>query len=247
MVQRHLRLGAWLAVAALGFGSWASSALSLDDHQPLVDVVLDPGHSVVDVGAVGGGWAEYRLTLEVARQVQALLEADGLTVRLTRVDHAPLSSFRHPDPIERIRLEQEARIAAGGPTRAYVSLHFNAHPASWLRGTETYFNPERAALSLEEDQRLAAAIQRHVVAALSEAGYETIDRGVKSDLLAGKPYGHFFSLRGDAPSALLEALFLSNPTEAEWAARESVRGAIARGCAQGILEYLADLRASEAA
>ena len=46
---------------------------------------------------------------------------------------------RHrPDPGR-----QDARIAAAGPSRVYVSLHFNGGPAS-LRGTETYYNPERA-------------------------------------------------------------------------------------------------------
>jgi N-acetylmuramoyl-L-alanine amidase len=89
------------------------------------------------------------------------------------------------------------------------------------------------------DEALAAAIQARVVATLAEAGYTTLDRGVKSDLAAGKPYGHFFGLRGPMPSALLEALFLTSPDEAALLNDETVREAIARGCAQGILEYLA--------
>jgi N-acetylmuramoyl-L-alanine amidase len=62
---------------------------------------------------------------------------------------------------------------------------------------------------------------------------------VKNDLAAGKPYGHFFSLRGPEPSALVEALFLSNPTEAALLRGDDVRDAIAAGVTQGILEYLA--------
>src|SRR5690348_17756712 len=51
---------------------------------------------------------------------------------------------------------------------------------------------------------LADALQRHVLAELRATGYDALDRGVKEDLAAGKPYGHFFSLRGPMPSALVE-------------------------------------------
>jgi N-acetylmuramoyl-L-alanine amidase len=83
---------------------------------------------------------------------------------------------------------------------------------------------------------LADALQRNVVAAL---GYASVDRGVRSDLLAGKPYGHFFSLRGPVPSALVESLFLSNAADAALLREDATLEALADGCAQGILEYLA--------
>ena len=64
---------------------------------------------------------------------------------------------------------------------------------------------------------------------------------MKSDLLAGKPYGHFFGLRGPIPSALVENLFLSNANEAALLRDDATLDALADGCAQGILEYLAVL------
>jgi N-acetylmuramoyl-L-alanine amidase len=76
-----------------------------------------------------------------------------------------------------------------------------------------------------------------VAALADEIGYQALDRGVKSDLLAGKPYGHFFSLRGPMPSALVEHLFLSNATEAALLRDDATLDALADGCAQGILEY----------
>src|SRR3712207_6858074 len=90
-----------------------------------------------------------------------------------------------------------------------------------------------------DSRRLAEAIQRHMLAALGHVGHAAVDRGAKEDLLAGKPYGHFFSLRGGMPSALGEPLFLSNPTEAALLLREDARDAVARGYAGGILEYFA--------
>ena len=70
-------------------------------------------------------------------------------------------------------------------------------------------------------------------------GHPVADRGVKEDLLAGKPYGHFFNLRGGMPSIYGEPLFLSNPTEAALLLRDDARDAVARGYAGGILEYFA--------
>ena len=203
----------------------------------IVDVALDPGHSRADVGAAGGGLREDQLTFDLAERVRTRLEAQNLRVRLTREDTLPLTALTNPGATRQIQAEQEARIAAAGPARIYVSLHFNGGPAS-LRGTETYFNPDRAPEADSADRALAQQLQQHVVAALADQlGYASLDRGVRSDLSAGKSYGHFFSLRGPSPSALVENLFLSNATEAALLRDDATLDALADGCAQGVLEY----------
>ncbi len=208
---------------------------------PPVDVALDPGHSRADVGASGGGLREYQLTLNLAQRVRQRLEANHLSVRMTREDDLPLSNLTSPGLDAQIQIEQQARIAAAGPSSVYVSLHFNGGPVS-LRGTETYFNPDRAADTDSTDRVLATLLQQHVVQALAdEVGYASLDRGVKSDLLAGKPYGHFFGLRGPVTAALVENLFLSNATEAALLRDDATLDALADGCTQGILEYLSRL------
>ncbi|TME94806.1 MAG: N-acetylmuramoyl-L-alanine amidase [Chloroflexi bacterium] len=209
--------------------------------QPIlaVDVALDPGHSRADIGSVGGGLREYQLTLDLARRVRTRLESAHLSVRLTREDDQPLSAYTNPLATEQIQAEQQPRIAAAVPSRIYVSLHFNVGPTQ-LRATETYFNPERAPEAATADYSLGALLQEHVVEALAaEVGYASLDRGVKSDLAAGKPYGHFFGLRGPVPSALVENLFLSNPDEGALLRDDATLDALADGCAQGVLEYLA--------
>jgi len=208
-------------------------------QQSQVDVALDPGHSTADVGASGGGLHEYQLTLDLAERVKARLQAAHLTVRMTREDDRPLTPLANPGATDDIAAEQAARIAAGGPARIFISLHFNGGPTS-LHGTETYFNPARADDTGDTDQVLATALQHNVIDALqSEVGYASLDRGVKSDLTAGKPYGHFFSLQGPEPSALVENLFLSNPTEAALLHDGATLDALADGCTQGVLEYFA--------
>ena len=211
----------------------------LSQPLPPVDVARDPGPSRADVGAVGSGLREYQVTLDLARRVRARLEGAQLRVRMTREDDLPLTAYTDPNSTDQIQAEQEARIAAGGPARIYVSLHFNGGPTS-LRGTETYFNPDRAPEAGSADRALAQALQQHVVAAMAdEVGYASLDRGVKSDLAAGKSYGHFFGLRGPVPSALVENLFLSNANEAALLRDDATLDALADGCAQGIFEYLA--------
>ncbi len=234
--RRPPHLATWLLALAVSTVFWLP--VQAEAERPIVDVALDPGHSRVDVGASGNGLAEYRVTLDLALRVRAYLEAAGATVRLTREDYEPLTPMADLDPVERTHVEQQARIDAASPARVFVSLHFNGGPPS-LRGTETYYNPERATDSGSTDAVLAKSLQRNLLAALSEAGYESPNRGAKSDLAAGKPYGHFFSLRGPMPSALVENLFLSNPEEAALLKDDAFLDTLARGCAQGILEYLA--------
>jgi N-acetylmuramoyl-L-alanine amidase len=209
------------------------------------DVGLDPGHSYADVGSVGGGLREFEMTLDIAQRVRERLEQRGLSVRMTRTDSGPLSAMNHPDSTERVRIEQEARIASVGRVRAYISVHFNGHPSPSLRGTETYYNPDSPAAA--ESQRLAAALHHSVVDSLWEGGYPTVDRGLKSDLAAGKPYGHFFGLRGPAPSALVEGLFLSSPGEAAALSTPEVRDALSWGYVRGILEFFGLTAATEPA
>ena len=200
------------------------------------DVGLDPGHSVADVGASGAGVGEYRHSLDVTFRLASLLEAAGLRVALSRINHQPLTAMSHPNTTERTRIEQRARIEAVGRVRIYVSVHFNGGGTPALRGTETYYNAQNSGPA---SRQLAEAIQHHMLTALSAIGHAVVDRGAKSDLTIGKPYGHLFSLRGGMPSALGEPLFLSNPTEAALLLRDDARDAIAQGYAGGILEYFA--------
>lgn len=229
LLARTLRVAA-LVVLAASLLPVRAQGVEFD-----ADIGLDPGHSYADVGTSGSGLREFELTLDVALRARALLEARGYSVRLTRTDSAPLTAMNDPDPIELVRIEQAARVASVGRVRCFVSIHFNGFDESSLSGTETYYNPDNFG---PDSRRLADAVHRGVTAGLQEAGYAPRDRGVKSDLLAGKPYGHLFSLRGPMPSVLVENLFLTNPGDAAALQREEIRQALAEGYSRGISEYL---------
>ncbi len=222
-------LACWLPALAEGEIDGAT------EQAGIVDVGLDPGHSDADVGAAGGGLRECDVTLDLANRVRALLEQDGLRVAMSRTDNSPLTDFSDPNPTEQIRLEQEARIAAVGKARVFVSIHLNGFGIPSVRGAECYYNGDNQG---EASRLLARSIQDRVLAEVAAAGYDLPDRGVKEDLSAGKPYGHFFSLRGGMPSVLVESMFLTNPREASLLNDDSIREAVARGIAAGIAEQL---------
>jgi N-acetylmuramoyl-L-alanine amidase len=238
-IRRACRLrlpGSVFLACALLVTAMLTSANSVPAQvDDIADVALDPGHSSWDVGATGGGLREYELTLDVAQRVRTLLEAQGFRVRLTREDSRRVAPSVPADPTAATEVEQGARIAAAGSARAFVSIHFNGHPDPSLRGTETYYNPENAG---EQSFRLASELQRETVASISDAGYAATDRGVRVDLAAGKPYGHFFSLRGPFPSALVEVLFLTNRADADALHQAGVLDGVAQGIARGISSYL---------
>src|SRR5437870_9283513 len=52
--------------------------------EPFAVVVLDPGHGGQDSGAMCNGVLEKDLTLDVARRIDRLLEAEGIATLMTR-------------------------------------------------------------------------------------------------------------------------------------------------------------------
>ena len=206
-----------------------------------IDVALDPGHSSSDPGATGAGVDEHELTLPLARKVRDRLAARGVAVVLTRTDAKPLTAYTNPDPTTRVRLEQEARIAAGAGARIYVSLHFNGHADTRMRGSSVYYNPSNHGA---RSHRLATLLQASIVShARDRLGYQVVDIGVLDDQSAGKPYGHFFSLRGPFPSALVEAMYPTNAEEARLLTRDETLDVLADAYAEGIHAYLAEVDA----
>src|SRR5687767_5310906 len=117
------RAGAWAVVAVLlgltVLGGYVSRRAIEGPPCPVgrALVVLDPGHGGEDPGAINDayGLVERDLNLEISRRATALLNADGLSVALTRADDATL-------------LTQSERGLLANACRAllYVSVHLNS-------------------------------------------------------------------------------------------------------------------------
>jgi N-acetylmuramoyl-L-alanine amidase len=182
---------------------------------PLADqrICIDPGHGCSDPGAVNGGVGvrEANVTLDVAYALKGLLEKDGATVLLTRTDDS-----RHSEA-ERYGFCNQHNATL------LLSVHINAVADPQPNGALVlYYN--------DDEQALAQA--------LYDAIYPAMD--------AGAPEGGFIPFgvlrfraavlrRSMVVGALVEPVFISNPTEAARLRQtiydDPASGKVSAGCA----------------
>lgn len=179
----------------------------IKDKEPVLGVLIDPGHGGHDRGAVARtGLTEKALNLRTARALKTELEKLGLKVALTR------------DRDEFIELKERARKARAYPGFIFVSIHYNKAGNREARGVETFcMTPQYAYSSSDSGLRsrdkndypgnnhdaanmlLASLVQREI----SKLHPEEADRGVKR--------ARFSVLRNAiVPAILIEGGFLSN-------------------------------------
>lgn len=216
-------------------------------------VVIDPGHSGIDPGAVGYA-IEHEVALAVSLRVKTILEAANIEVILTRDGNYHLDSVKSRD------LAMRADFAT--PDRnLFVSIHANGHTNASANGIETWIfgqplsqtNLDRAieenggqrltdtALELANDpfvmilretqlrysRLLAESVQANL---LNTTG--AVDRGIQTSAL-------YVIANARTPSILVEVGFVSNPDEGRRLNDASYQEQLARGIATGITEFLA--------
>lgn len=211
-------------------------------------VVLDPGHGRGDPGAVahfedGSYYTEAESNLTNAEMLRDRLAAMGYDVYLTRegAGRGPGG----PLPRQFIVSDLFARVALARAVEAdvYLALHGNGATVRSISGPETWYcgkHEEGAA-----NERLATMIQRAMVDALREYGYEPPDRGIKEDASAHHSGGfcQFVVTRETpVPAALLEFLFLSNADDAQVLIDPRAHELLADHLAGAIDEFMAQRR-----
>jgi N-acetylmuramoyl-L-alanine amidase len=174
-------------------------------------VAIDPGHGgcldwgVPDPSERGVEWSEKQLTLDIGLRLRELLEAQGITVVMTREGDQALAGDDYPDlgctgPAwrdvngdgesgfdpeghTRTRDELQARLDLANLARAdaLVSIHINSPfdggQSIAIAFTQTYYTDETA-WGATATADLAADVQSGVVDALAGiATYERGDRG----------------------------------------------------------------------
>jgi N-acetylmuramoyl-L-alanine amidase len=194
-------------------------------------IVLDPGHGGKDTGTCSAtGKAEKDYTLDWARRLQALLEARGWKVFLTRTNDAFLA------------LGDRVDFADAHKADLFVSLHFNTTDGNGHAGVETYCStpvgmPSSVTRNFEDNQAqaypnnrfdaqnlvLALRTQREVLSATGAT-----DRGVRR--------ARFMTvLRGqNRPAVLIEGGYLSNAEEARRIDSPEHRQKLAEAVARGL-------------
>jgi N-acetylmuramoyl-L-alanine amidase len=177
-------------------------------------VGIDPGHGgcldwgVPDPLERGTAFSEKTMTLAIAMELRRQLEAQGITVVLTRDGEDLLAGDDYPDlgcrgaPFRdvngdgqsgfdpagktHVRDELQARIDKANAARAdlLVSIHINSlyqdGVSIQVAATQTYYTDETA-WGISASERLARLLQGAVVAAMARlATYDRQDRGIES-------------------------------------------------------------------
>jgi N-acetylmuramoyl-L-alanine amidase len=192
---------------------------SADPEQPPEPiVVLDPGHGGIDTGARGSRLDEKDVNLQIALKVGALLQQNGIKVEYTR----STDSY--------VGLEERSNIANKLNAAVFVSIHMNSYISSGPAGTETYFyapaGNEELFAQYDKRAELARTLQTALVSALQRS-----NRGVKEANLS--------VLRNTLmPSALVEIVFISNPTEEALLATTEFKDRTAAAIANGIITFM---------
>lgn len=223
-------------------------------HGPPYTVAIEAGHGGLHwwggtgSAADGNYLVEKDLALDTALRLDGLLREAGFETVLIRDGDFTLTSFDGADYRPSMIAETQARVELANARRAdiLVSIHFNGSVYSSLRGTETYYNPDRQFGA--ESYALASFVQAELLSALAGLGHDVNDRGVRNDAeVGGDPSNAHSYLLGTndsfrpslMPGIISEALFLSNPDDAARAAEEETRQGLAEAFRDGIVAYFA--------
>lgn len=169
-------------------------------------IIIDAGHGGRDRGAKWGGISEAYLNLKVAKKVEALLKAKRIPVRMTRKSDVYLT------------LSQRAAVANIYKDAIFVSIHFNAHTNTSIKGVETFY-------ASAAGRKIAANIQRNI-----SRNTKTRNRGIKNGM------GFAVLNKTKCPAVLVECGFISNPYERRRCSQSWYQTLAARGIAEGIIK-----------
>ena len=175
-------------------------------------VVLDPGHGGDHNGAEYGGVKEKDLNLAIASKTASLLEAEGVTVRMTRsIDQS-------------VDLYARSGLANTLGADLFVSVHCNAsvehddalgvYTCAYSQGTEGW--------------QLAQILRETMLDATGAADFGMEERPNLAVLRTAQ-----------VPDALVECGFMSTPSELALLTQPEYQDKLARGIADGILACLA--------
>jgi N-acetylmuramoyl-L-alanine amidase len=190
----------------------------IDAASPLRGLIIavDPGHP--PIGATGPtGLYEGDAVLAIGARLQAMLEARGATVVMTRTG---------PEPVA---LGDRPIIARRANAHAFVSIHLNAYPDGVnpfvANGTGTYF-------FFPHSERLARAMQRSLV---PELGLRNVGVFQQSFAVIRNPW---------MPAVLAEGAFVIIPEQEAALRTPEYQDAYARGILRGLESFFRSLGGS---
>lgn len=192
------------------------------ENKKSICVVVDAGHGGTDPGKVGiNDQLEKDINLKIAQSLKQFLQAEGITVVMTREDDGGLydedaSNKKVQDMKRRLEI-----IEAADPVLV-VSIHQNSYHEEYVSGAQVFYYE-----TSEESKRLAQILQEQ----LREMDPEN-DRQCKGN------DSYFLLKKTSKPIVIVECGFLSNREEAEKLSTELYQEKIAWNIHMGIMQYL---------
>ncbi|WP_158738347.1 N-acetylmuramoyl-L-alanine amidase CwlD [Alteribacillus sp. YIM 98480] len=228
----------WLGIAIL-FIVLAGTALFMQErfmtkdsmtnwHVPLSGkvIILDPGHGGVDGGSSSkDGVLEKEVALNISLMLREYLQEAGALVFMTREGDYDLAreGLKGYSKRKKEDLNKRAEIVNESGGDVFVSLHLNAVPSSRWNGAQTFYHPR-----VPDNKKLANLIQEEMMNNLENSSRTT------------KPIKELFILRqADIPGVLVEAGFLSNPSDASYLKTEEYQNKVAISIYRGLLRFYA--------
>jgi N-acetylmuramoyl-L-alanine amidase len=241
-------------------------AAATEAQKPYI-VVIDAGHGGSDFGAsVKAGKkrvTEKEITLGIAIRTSRILEDPEYWKPLGRPVKTILTRNRDKD----VSLQKRSEIAKNSGADLFLSIHANSDPSRRAQGLETYFlnnTDSSSTAKLEQIEKRSAgkaakggiddasliirSVAADAVVAASREAAETLHNSLISHLRSselkvndrGVRQGMFYVLLdAQVPAVLLEAFFLSHPSDREFVQQPENRQKIAEGIAKGVLRFLA--------
>lgn len=194
----------------------AAAKFRKSSPRPIV-IMIDPGHGGEDLGTtstIATSYHEKAANLVTAQVLQSYLQQLGFHTMMTR----------HRDVF--VSLPQRSQFANEQNVDLFVSVHYNSAPAPQAHGIEVFYynsseNKERAKAS----KALAQSVLENVIAMTGAKS-----RGVK--------HGNLAVIRETKmPAILIEGGFFTNADEFAKIKDQAYIKKIARGIAQGVMEY----------
>ena len=180
-------------------------------------VVIDSGHGGKDPGKVGvNGVNEADVNLKIAQKLKEILEAQGVTVIMTREDEGSLAGSKSEDMQKRVSIINEKKPALA------VSVHQNSYSSEEVHGAQVFYYTNSA-----EGGKAARIMQEALL---------DVDGDNKRKEKANDTY--YMLKRTDVPVIIVECGFLSNRAEADLLVTEEYQDRLAEAIAKGILEYM---------
>ncbi|BAB03958.1 N-acetylmuramoyl-L-alanine amidase CwlD [Halalkalibacterium halodurans] len=195
-------------------------------------IILDPGHGGIDGGATSrAGALEKDITLAVSLELRDYLQEAGALVLMTREEDRDLADATTAKVRQRKvqDLKRRVEIVNGSGADMFVSIHLNAIASPRWSGAQTFYNR-----AIPENEPLARFVQ------------DQLKRNLENTSRYAKPINNVFLLKhAEIPGLLVEAGFLSNPSEAELLETEDYQQKVAASIYQGIMRYYTNEDAPE--